>query len=34
MADQDDAIANLTYHQNITCALLNTMGECMVVQQA
>ena len=30
----DDAIANLTHHQNITDALLNTMGECMAVQQA
>ena len=29
-----DAIANLTHHQNITDALLNTMGECMAVQQA
>ena len=27
-------IANLTHHQNITDALLNTMGECMAVQQA
>ena len=30
----DNAIANLTHHQNITDALLNTMGECMAVQQA
>lgn len=29
-----DAIANLTHHQNITEAMLNTMGECMAVQQA
>lgn len=34
MTDQGDAIANLTHHQNITDALLNTMGECMAVQQA
>ena len=30
----EDQIANLTHHQNITDALLNTMGECMAVQQA
>ena len=30
----DDAIANLMQHQTITDALLNTMGESIVVQQA
>ena len=31
---EENAIANLTHHQNITDSLLNTMGECMAVQQA
>lgn len=34
MEEQKEAIANLTHHQNITDALLNTMGKCMAVQQA
>lgn len=29
MEDQKEAIANLTLHQNIMDALLNTMAECM-----
>lgn len=34
MEEQAQAIANLTHHQEITDAMLNTMGECMAVQQA
>lgn len=29
-----EVIANLTHHKHITGAILNTMGECMAVQQA
>lgn len=30
----NEAIANLTHHQNITDAMMTSMGECMALQQA